>query len=127
LPDYKKEAFMKKPYKLFGIIAIGVIIGLALAGCDHGTPSEGESNGNGNDSDNGGSSTYTYTFSNTSSLSVHVTSSDLDPSDFYVGTGSTKTATSSKSNAFVAYDTGGAGDVACDMKTSTHTYTFSDK
>jgi hypothetical protein len=106
------------------VLALALILGLVLAGCDDGTTGGGEKNDNAAD---GGSTTYTFTFSNTSSLSVHITSADLNPSEFYVGTGSTKTATSSKSNIFVAYDTGGAGDVACDINRSTHTYTFSNK
>jgi hypothetical protein len=127
-----KEASNEEALQIIGVIAIGAVImaasAVVLAGCDNGTSGGGGSVTTDGGNDGGdGSVTYTYTFSNNSSLSVHIEGSDLNPSDFYVGTGNTKTATSSKSNAFFAYDTGDAGDVALNSSWTTHTFTFSDK
>ena len=78
---------MKNTIKLLGIIAIMAVIGLSLSGCE----------------EDSGDDSYTYKFINNSSFTIDITSSDLDPSEFSVNPGSTKSATSSKSSIKFTY------------------------
>jgi len=100
---------VKMKNRLFtaGMLALVLAFGMAVVGCDN--PAKGEEK-------------YTYTFLNQSSVTVTVSCSDLDPSNFTIDAGSTKTATSSQSKIQILYTpadkvnvTGGVG-----------TFTFKD-
>ena len=68
---------MKNIAKLVGIIALVTIIGISVTACDL--------------------NIYSYTFDNRSSYTVTVSCSDLDPPEFTVNAGKTKTVKSSSS------------------------------
>jgi len=106
---------MKNLFKLVGVITVVAVIGFSMAACDDGN-------------DNGGNSTYTFIFSNVSSYSIDVSCSDLSPSDFTVGIGQQKTASSSLSSVQVNYSYYGPSNAINSVyDASNRKFTFSDK
>jgi fibronectin type 3 domain-containing protein len=98
---------VKKEFWL-GMLVLALVFGMTVVGCDDLTKRDEK---------------YTYTFINQSSVTVTVSCSDIDPSNFTINTGSTKTATSSKSMIQILYTPADKVDVTG----SVGTFTFRDK
>jgi hypothetical protein len=93
---------MKNKRFCLGILAIALIFGMTVIGCEE---------------------EYSYTFVNQSSQTVTVSCGDLNPSNFTINPGQTKTATSSQSMVSIVYTPANLVDVV----TTTGQFTFSDK
>ena len=73
-----------------GILVMALVFGMTILGCK-------------GMEDLLKTDTYSYSFINQSSYTVSISCSDLNPSDFTVAAGQTKTATSSKSGVQVTW------------------------
>jgi hypothetical protein len=103
---------MKNAIKYLVIIALAAVIGFSFVSCDEGGGGGGS-----------GILTSTYSFVNQSSHTVTVTCSDLNPSEFTVSAGATRTATSSKSYIEFLYSPADRVNANSNMITGRITFT----
>ena len=98
---------MAKKRFWLGILAIMLVFGMTVLGCDDKTDEP----------------VYSYTFVNNSSYDIIISCADLNPSDFTVPQGETRSATSSKSSVSFSY----SHEPLVDITTGNGIITFTNK